>query len=132
MNNPQIVIENLSKRFGKKNALIDINLQIEKGDYVVILGPTGAGKTTLLKIIAGLIPASNGAIYKDGELINDIPPEERNLAYLPQTSDYSLFPYMNVWHNTLFSPKMRGEKSIAEINGVGNEVLDMVNENLFD
>ena len=127
MNNPQIVIKNLSKRFGKKNALIDINLQIEKGDYVVILGPTGAGKTTLLKIIAGLIPASNGAIYKDGELINDIPPEERNLAYLPQTSDYSLFPYMNVWHNTLFSPKMRGEKSIAEINGVGNEVLDMVN-----
>ncbi|MHA1443952.1 MAG: ABC transporter ATP-binding protein, partial [Candidatus Hodarchaeales archaeon] len=127
MNNPQIVIENLSKRFGKKNALIDINLQIEKGDYVVILGPTGAGKTTLLKIIAGLIPPSNGSIYKDGELINDIPPEERNLAYLPQTSDYSLFPYMNVWHNTLFSPKMRGEKSIKEINSIGNEVLDMVN-----
>ena len=127
MNNPQIVIENLSKRFGKKDALIDINLQIEKGDYVVILGPTGAGKTTLLKIIAGLIPASNGAVYKDGEILNDIPPEERNLAYLPQTSDYSLFPYMNVWHNTLFSPKMRGEKPIDEINGLGNEVLDMVN-----
>ena len=127
MKKPQILIENLSKRFGKKNALIDINLLVARGDYVVILGPTGAGKTTLLKIIAGLIPASKGTIYKDGDLLNDVPPEERNLAYLPQTSDYSLFPYMNVWHNTLFSPKMRGEKSIDEINAVGNEVLDLVN-----
>jgi ABC-type Fe3+/spermidine/putrescine transport system ATPase subunit len=127
MEKPQIVIENLSKRFGKKDALVDINLQINRGDYTVILGPTGAGKTTLLKIIAGLIPASKGSIYKDGELMNDVPPEERNLAYLPQTEDYSLFPYMNVWHNSLFSPKMRGEKSIDEINAVGNEVLDLVN-----
>ena len=127
MEKPQIVIENLCKRFGKKNALVDINLQINKGSYVVILGPTGAGKTTLLKIIAGLIPASKGSIFKDGELLNVISPEERNLAYLPQTSDYSLFPYMNVWQNTLFSPKMRGEKTVDEINAVGSEVLDLVN-----
>jgi ABC-type Fe3+/spermidine/putrescine transport system ATPase subunit len=127
MEEPQIVIDNLSKRFGKKDALIGINLQINRGDYVVILGPTGAGKTTLLKIIAGLIPASKGSIYKDGELMNKLPPEERNLAYLPQTEDYSLFPYMNVWHNSLFSPKMRGKKSIDDINAVGNEVLDLVN-----
>ncbi|MHA1947447.1 MAG: ABC transporter ATP-binding protein [Candidatus Hodarchaeales archaeon] len=127
MEKPQIVIEKLSKRFGKKDALVDINLQINRGDYIVILGPTGAGKTTLLKIIVGLIPASKGSIYKDGELMDNLPPEERNLAYLPQTEDYSLFPYMNVWHNSLFSPKMRGEKSIDEINAVGNEVLDLVN-----
>ena len=127
MKKPQIVIENLSKRFGKKNALVNINLEINRGDYTVILGPTGAGKTTLLKIIAGLIPASKGSIYKDGELMDNLPPEERNLAYLPQTDDYSLFPYMNVWQNSLFSPKMRGKKSIDEINAVGNEVLDLVN-----
>jgi ABC-type Fe3+/spermidine/putrescine transport system ATPase subunit len=127
MEKTQIVIEKLWKRFGKKDALVDINLQIKKGDYVVILGPTGAGKTTLLKIIAGLIPASKGSIFKDGKLMNHLPPEERNLAYLPQTEDYSLFPYMNVWHNTLFSPKMRGEKTVDEINAVGNEVLDLVN-----
>jgi len=127
MKKPQIVIENLSKRFGKKNALVNINLEINRGDYTVILGQTGAGKTTLLKIIAGLIPASKGSIYKDGELMDNLPPEERNLAYLPQTDDYSLFPYMNVWQNSLFSPKMRGEKSIDEINAIGNEVLDLVN-----
>lgn len=127
MESPHLSIRNLSKRFGKKVVLDEINLTIDKGEYLVILGPTGAGKTTLLKIIAGLIPPTKGSIEKSNEELDKIPPEDRNMAYLPQTSDYSLFPYMNVWSNTLFSPRMKGEKSLEEINSLGNEVLDLVN-----
>ncbi len=124
---PSIEIKNLNKRFGKLWALRNVNLTIKKGEYVVILGPTGAGKTTLLKIIAGLVKPTSGELYKNGEFLNPIPPEKRNLAYLPQTSDFSLFPYLDVWENTIFSPKMKGNKTIDEIRSLGDEILDMVN-----
>lgn len=127
MTEAYLEIKNLEKRFGKLWALRDVNLQIEQGEYVVILGPTGAGKTTLLKIIAGLIKPTSGEIYKNNNLLNPFPPEKRNLAYLPQTSDYSLFPYMDVWENTIFSPKMKGEKPYDEIRSLCDEILDMVN-----
>ncbi|MFX1284005.1 MAG: ABC transporter ATP-binding protein [Promethearchaeota archaeon] len=122
-----IEIQDLNKRFGKLYAIQDFNLEVERGEYVVILGPTGAGKTTLLKLIAGLVKPTSGNIYKNGELLNNIPPEKRNLAYLPQTSDYSLFPYMNVWDNTVFSPKVRGNKPWEEVLTLGDEILDLVN-----
>ncbi len=122
-----IEIQDLNKRFGKLYAIQDFNLEVERGEYVVILGPTGAGKTTLLKLIAGLVKPTSGKIYKNGELLNNIPPEKRNLAYLPQTSDYSLFPYMNVWENTVFSPKMKGEKPWEEVIALGDQILDLVN-----
>ena len=60
-------IKNLKKRFGKLWALDNINLKIQQGEYIVILGPTGAGKTTLLKIITGLVKPTSGEIYKNGE-----------------------------------------------------------------
>ncbi|MFX0014343.1 MAG: ABC transporter ATP-binding protein [Promethearchaeota archaeon] len=122
-----IRIKNLTKRFGKLYAIQDVNLEVEHGEYIVILGPTGAGKTTLLKLIAGLVKPTSGEIFKNGELLNNIPPEKRNLAYLPQTEDYSLFPYMSVWENTIFSPKMKGNKSWEEIVSLGDEILDLVN-----
>ena len=122
-----IELHDLNKRFGKLYAIQDFNLEVERGEYIVILGPTGAGKTTLLKLIAGLVKPTSGKIYKNDELLNDIPPEKRNLAYLPQTSDYSLFPYMDVWENTVFSPKVKGDKTLEEIIALGDEILDLVN-----
>ena len=122
-----IEIRSLNKRFGKLYAIQDFNLEVERGEYVVILGPTGAGKTTLLKLIAGLVKPTSGEILKNGELLNNVPPEKRNLAYLPQTSDYSLFPYMNVWENTVFSPKMKGDKPWEQVVAVCDEILDLVN-----
>ena len=124
---PHIIISDLSKRFGKKEVLKGINLSIQKGEYIVILGPTGAGKTTLLKIIAGLLPPTSGTISTDTGDITRLDPEFRNLAYLPQTSDYSLFAYMNVWNNAIFAPRMKDEKTLPEITAIGNEVLDLVN-----
>jgi ABC-type Fe3+/spermidine/putrescine transport system ATPase subunit len=122
-----IRITNLNKRFGKLYAIQDVNLEVERGEYIVILGPTGAGKTTLLKLIAGLVKPTSGTISKNGELLNQFPPEKRNMAYLPQTEDYSLFPYMSVWENTIFSPKVKGEKSWDEVVTLGDEILDLVN-----
>ncbi|MHA1330633.1 MAG: ABC transporter ATP-binding protein, partial [Candidatus Hodarchaeales archaeon] len=127
MSQEHLRIEGLFKKFGKNIVLRDVDLSIYKGECVVILGPTGAGKTTLLKIIAGLVKPTKGLLYKNGELLNKLPPEKRNMAYLPQTSDYSLFPYMNVWKNTIFSPEMKGEKDYEEIANLGKEVLDLVN-----
>ncbi|MFX0181783.1 MAG: ABC transporter ATP-binding protein [Candidatus Hodarchaeota archaeon] len=128
MTKAHIKIENLQKRFGKNLVLQNINLEVEQGEYVVILGPTGAGKTTFLKLMAGLLKPTKGEIYKnDQPLTNKIPSERRNMAYLPQTSDYSLFPYMSVWENTVFSPKMKGDKTKEEISTLGDEILDLVN-----
>ncbi|MHA1975025.1 MAG: ABC transporter ATP-binding protein [Candidatus Hodarchaeales archaeon] len=127
MSQEHLRIEGLFKKFGKNKVLRNIDISINKGECVVILGPTGAGKTTLLKIIAGLVKPTKGFIYKNGEIINKVPPEKRNMAYLPQTSDYSLFPYLNVWKNTIFSPEMKGEKEYDEIASLGKEVLDLVN-----
>lgn len=122
-----IKITSLNKRFGKLYAINDVNLEVERGEYIVILGPTGAGKTTLLKLIAGLVKPTSGTITKNGEMLNQIPPEKRNMAYLPQTEDYSLFPYMSVWENTIFSPKVKGEKPWEEVVTLGDEILDLVN-----
>ncbi|MFX0050893.1 MAG: ABC transporter ATP-binding protein [Candidatus Hermodarchaeota archaeon] len=128
MTKAHIKIENLYMRFGKNLVLQNINLEVDQGEYIVILGPTGAGKTTLLKLISGLLKPTKGEIYKsDQPLTNKIPSERRNMAYLPQTSDYSLFPYMNVWENTVFSPKMKGDKTKEEISALGDEILDLVN-----
>ncbi|MFW9905049.1 MAG: ABC transporter ATP-binding protein [Candidatus Thorarchaeota archaeon] len=122
-----IKITNLNKRFGKLYAINNVALEVERGEYIVILGPTGAGKTTLLKLIAGLVKPTSGTIFKNGEILNQIPPEKRNMAYLPQTEDYSLFPYMSVWENTIFSPKVKGEKPWDEVVTLGDEILDLVN-----
>lgn len=122
-----IKITNLTKRFRKLYAIQDVNLEVERGEYIVILGPTGAGKTTLLKMIAGLVKPTSGNIIKNGELLNQTPPEKRNMAYLPQTEDYSLFPYMSVWENTIFSPKVKGDKTWDEVITLGDEILDLVN-----
>ncbi len=127
IDSPHIVISDLTKRFGKKTVLNKINLHVKKGEYIVILGPTGAGKTTLLKLIAGLLPPTKGEISTDTGDITRLPPELRNLAYLPQTSDYSLFAFKNVWNNAIFALKMKNEKTLPEITTIGNEVLDLVN-----
>ncbi|MFW9854693.1 MAG: ABC transporter ATP-binding protein [Candidatus Thorarchaeota archaeon] len=126
MSTSHISVHNLGKKFGKLQVLDQINLEVDKGEYVVILGPSGAGKTTFLKLIAGILKPSEGEIHKNGHNLNRIPPEKRNVAYLPQTSDYSLFPYMTVWENTVFSPKMKGEKSWDQVRAVGDEILDLV------
>jgi len=94
-----IEIKNLSVHL-RSFSLKKINLSIHKGEYFVILGPTGAGKTVLIECIAGLQRFQKGDIWVDGNKATRIPPEEKNIGYVPQ--DYALFPFLNVAGNISF------------------------------
>jgi NitT/TauT family transport system ATP-binding protein len=101
-----VIIEALGKKYRSQGAdmpaLIDINLEIQEGEFICLLGPSGCGKSTLLKIIAGLIPASSGRITIDGKPING-PGPERAVVF----QDYALFPWMTVRDNIEFGLEAR-------------------------
>ncbi len=119
----EVVLEGVTKRFGATTAVDRVDLQIRDGEYLVVLGPSGAGKTTLLRIIAGLIEPDDGAIRIDGRAATRLPPDERGVAYMPQT--YSLFPHMTVWENTSFSPTVKGAPA-RDRDVLAREMLSMV------
>ena len=104
MDRPLIQVRGLSLRLGDF-AVHDADLDVAKGDYFVLLGPTGAGKTVLLECIAGLHRPQKGEIYVDGVQVNDVAPERRSMGYLPQ--DYALFPHLDVRQNIAFGMRLR-------------------------
>lgn len=120
---PQVRLNEVSKNFGKIEAIDEVDLEVRDGEYVCVLGPTGSGKTTLLRLIAGLIRPDKGEISLDGKLVNDLPPEERGIAYFPQ--QYALFPHMNVLANVAFGPLARGADTEEALNRA-HKALDMV------
>lgn len=99
-----IEIKDLSIHLGDFS-LSNINLTIGEGEYFVILGPTGAGKTVLLECIAGLRRLNQGELWIDETNVTAMPPEERNMGYVPQ--DYVLFPHLNVAQNLAFGLRQR-------------------------
>jgi len=99
-----------------------LNLEINDGEYLCVLGPTGSGKTTLLRLIAGIVEPDEGEIYVDDKLVNDVSPQERNTAYVPQ--QYALFPHLSVIENVAFSPISRG-LSKEEAYEVSRQMLKM-------
>jgi len=113
----------MTKKFGDIIALDHINLTIDDGEYLCILGQTGAGKTTLLRTIAGLLEPDEGEIYIDGKLVNRVPPEKRNAVYIFQ--QFALFPHMDVWQNVSFGPVIQNWDK-DRIKNITFEILDMV------
>lgn len=103
---PEVVLENVKKRFNGIVALEDISILFENGEYACVLGPTGSGKTTLLKVIAGLVKPDRGNVYIDGKRVTDIPPEARNAVYMHQ--QYALFPHLKISENIAFGLLARG------------------------
>ena len=103
---PSVRLINVTKRFGKISAINKLNLEVEDGEYLCVLGPTGSGKTTLLKLIAGIIKPDEGEIFIDNELANNVPPQERNTAFVPQ--NYALFPHLSALQNVAFGPTSKG------------------------
>ena len=121
---PIIEVKGVSKFFGEKTALDNINLSIKKGEFVTILGPSGCGKTTLLRLIAGFQTASEGVIRIAGEEITQTPPHKRPVNTVFQK--YALFPHLNVYDNIAFGLKISG-KSDAYIKDKIRYALKLVN-----
>jgi len=96
-------IEELSKNFGTTEVLKKINLEIDEGNFLVLLGPSGCGKSTLLNIIAGLETINEGNVYIDDYNVSKVEPKDRNIAMVFQS--YALYPSMNVEENMVFGLK---------------------------
>ncbi len=109
----QIVLENLSKRFGGVEVLRDVSLSIAKGEFTVFVGPSGCGKSTLLRCIAGLEEITSGTLDIGGKRMNDIDPAMRGLAMVFQS--YALYPHMTVADNMSFGLRM-AHRPRAEID----------------
>ncbi|AEH86377.1 ABC transporter ATP-binding protein [Mesorhizobium opportunistum] len=99
-------IDGLRKRFGQVEILKGIDLELEKGGFLVLVGPSGCGKSTLLNTIAGLETITSGEIRVDGRAINDLHPSKRDIAMVFQS--YALYPNMTVAGNISFGMEMRG------------------------
>lgn len=119
-----INIQHVTKRFGEKVALADINLYVRKGEFMTILGPSGCGKTTLLRLLAGFETATEGVISFDGTDITNTPPYKRNVNTVFQK--YALFPHLNVYDNIAFGLKLKNTPK-AEIMPKIKAALKMVN-----
>ena len=99
-------IKNLQKRYGRVDVLKGIDLDLEKGGFLVLVGPSGCGKSTLLNAIAGLETITGGDILIDGAVVNDLRPSKRDIAMVFQS--YALYPNMTVAQNMAFGMEMRG------------------------
>ena len=100
-----VVIRDVRKAFGAAYVIHGVNIAIEDGEFVVLVGPSGCGKSTTLRMIAGLEEISDGDIYIGGEIVNDLPPKDRDVAMVFQ--NYALYPHMSVFENMSFGLKLR-------------------------
>ncbi len=101
-----VKLENLRKTYEPNNIVVrDINLFIPDKEFIVLVGPSGCGKTTTLRMIAGLEEITDGNIYIDDRLINNVPPKDRDIAMVFQ--NYALYPHMDVFENMAFGLKLR-------------------------
>ncbi len=102
----QVSLQNVNKIYpGNVQAVFNVNLSIEKKEFIVLVGPSGCGKTTILRMIAGLEEISTGKIYIGDKLVNDVPPKDRDIAMVFQ--NYALYPHMTVFENMAFALRLR-------------------------
>jgi multiple sugar transport system ATP-binding protein len=110
-------IRGLHKRFGSIEVLRGIEMEIDSGEFIVLLGPSGCGKSTLLNIVAGLERASAGTIEIGDRVVNDLAPKDRDIAMVFQS--YALYPAMTVRQNITFGMECRGVPRPQQAEAVG-------------
>jgi multiple sugar transport system ATP-binding protein len=98
-------IRDVKKTFGSTRVIQGVSVDIQDGEFVILVGPSGCGKSTLLRMIAGLENISGGEIRIGDRVVNDVPPKERDIAMVFQ--NYALYPHMTVRDNMAFSMKLR-------------------------
>ncbi|MCY3879388.1 MAG: sn-glycerol-3-phosphate ABC transporter ATP-binding protein UgpC [Rhodobacteraceae bacterium] len=101
----EIQLRNVSKRWGDFTGVQSFDLTIADREFLVLLGPSGCGKTTTMRMIAGLEDITEGEIWIDGRVVNDLDPKDRDVAMVFQS--YGLYPNMNVYENIRFPLKVR-------------------------
>jgi multiple sugar transport system ATP-binding protein len=105
----EITLDKLTKVYGDgTRAVSDLDLEIEDGEFVVLVGPSGCGKTSALRMVAGLEPITEGRVLIGGEVVNKLPPKDRDIAMIFQ--NYALYPHMSAFDNMAFGLKLRGMK----------------------
>jgi len=132
----KVTLSGVSKRLGKEQVIKTLNLEIEPGEFFVVIGPTGCGKTTFLKLIAGLLRPEEGEIYFDEELVNDLSPAKRRVRMIFE--EHALYPHLKVhsdkgYSNLNFPLKVRK----MGLNRIKQQVMKIVKrlgigEKLFD
>src|SRR5580765_3477429 len=102
-----VTFDHVYKRFpGDVIAVNDLNLQVADGEFLILVGPSGCGKTTALRCVAGLETISDGKLLIGDQVVNDVPPRDRDIAMVFQS--YALYPHMTVFDNLAFGLRMRG------------------------
>jgi multiple sugar transport system ATP-binding protein len=105
----EITLDGLTKVYADgTRAVSDLNLEIADGEFVVLVGPSGCGKTSALRMVAGLEPITEGKVVIGGEVVNKLPPKDRDIAMIFQ--NYALYPHMSAFENMAFGLKLRGMK----------------------
>lgn len=121
-----IRFEGVSKQYDERDPAVlkNVSFEIERGKFYTLLGPSGCGKTTILRLIAGFTAPSQGNIYFNGKVINNLPANERQVNTVFQ--DYALFPHLNVFENVAFGLRIKKMKEVVIKEKVA-EALKFVN-----
>src|SRR6516225_6934939 len=121
----QVALRNVVKAFDRTPAVQGINLDIADREFIVLVGPSGCGKSTTLRMIAGLEEATSGEIYIGDQLVNDVPPKDRDIAMVFQ--NYALYPHMTVFENMSFGLRLKKfpKAEIKERVQVAARILDI-------
>jgi len=120
----EVILKGLKKVYDNKvTAVHDVNLEIKDKEFIVLVGPSGCGKSTTLRMVAGLEEISDGELYIDGRLVNEVAPKDRDIAMVFQ--NYALYPHKTVYDNLAFALKLR-KVSKEDIDKKVREVADIL------
>ncbi len=111
---PNVELVNVSKVYGRGQRAVDrVSLQVQDGEFLVLVGPSGCGKSTLLRMVAGLEEVTEGEVRIGGRVVNDVPPKDRDIAMVFQ--NYALYPHMTAFENMAFGLRLR-KRPPAEVD----------------